>query len=281
MEKAKDILNYIKLLEAKEGGFSMGQNIPPNVDDTYFAVMSLTILSKYSTDAKKYYNLLRKNKKFIKYLKNYEIPKNSMTKLIYRYAVLCKAFEIPVYFDKSMVQNDMITLEDLYYLNLTKRLISNESPFDDTIYKLNSDAMEDNFEDTRFSAFAYDPLQAKYIHSVYQASFLFCRNWIKDKEKWSELHNWFRLCQNPDGGYGFYPKTTSYMDNCYWAFKAYKVFGIPPAFPERLLDFVLSCKTKIGGLGRRHGTVPSPEYTYYGLCWLETLAKDLLLDHTS
>lgn len=277
MHNTNSFFEYIRQLETKEGGFSIGQLVPPSIDDTYFAVMSILILVKYSNEAQKYYTHLKKNKKLLRYLKDYTMPPTTKIKLAYRYISLCKVFNIegPAY--RYRDQDDGISIEDLYYIRLMERLSMNEVLYEETVEDLKSGIEENSLDIMKLSSFAHDPIKGKYIDTVYQASFLFYRYWIEDKRKRSELHDWFRMCQNPDGGYGFYPRTTSYMDNCYWAYKAYKVFGITPTYPEKLLDFILSCRTKTGGLGRRNGTVPSPEYTYYGLCWLEVLEKGLSL----
>ena len=71
--------------------------------------------------------------------------------------------------------------------------------------------------------------------------------------------------QNPDGGFGFYPGTTSFMENTYYAVKILSVLGKLSAFPERLKYFIKLCHNSDGGFSRKPGGVSFPESTYQAI----------------
>ncbi len=73
--------------------------------------------------------------------------------------------------------------------------------------------------------------------------------------------------QNPDGGFGFFPGTTSYLENTYFACRLMKALGLKPRDPEGLRLFVLNTRRKDGGFARAPRGVSFLETTYYAL-WI-------------
>ncbi len=81
---------------------------------------------------------------------------------------------------------------------------------------------------------------------------------------------WLLACQNLDGGFGFLPGTTSFLENTYHALRALAQLGERPRRPEECGQFVLRCQGG-GGFGRTSSTVLSPETTCMGLASLGLL----------
>lgn len=86
-----------------------------------------------------------------------------------------------------------------------------------------------------------------------------------------ELIPWLRRCQNGDGGFGFFPGTTSFVENCHHCLAALHLLGATPSEPEKARQFLLSCQTGTGGFGRNLRAAPFLEATWHalaGLCLL-------------
>ena len=70
--------------------------------------------------------------------------------------------------------------------------------------------------------------------------------------------------QNPDGGFGFYPGTTSFLENTYYAFFFLRRFGYEPREKEALHSYVLACWRR-EAFARSPKGVPFLDATYYAL----------------
>lgn len=86
-----------------------------------------------------------------------------------------------------------------------------------------------------------------------------------------ELIAWLQRCQNGDGGFGFFPTTTSFIENCHHALAALQLLGARPAAPELARQFILSCQTGAGGFGRNHRAAPFLDATWHALAALRLL----------
>jgi hypothetical protein len=87
-----------------------------------------------------------------------------------------------------------------------------------------------------------------------------------------ELLAWLRRCQNGDGGFGFFPGTTSFIENCHHTLAALQLLGGAPREPEQARQFVLSCQTGRGGFGRSLRAAPFLDSTWHALACLRLLA---------
>jgi prenyltransferase beta subunit len=72
-------------------------------------------------------------------------------------------------------------------------------------------------------------------------------------------------CQNPDGGFGFYHGSTSFMENTYYGVSVFELFGQPVPNPELVLGFIMSSRAKDGGFGRKNRTAPFLDSTYFAV----------------
>lgn len=86
-----------------------------------------------------------------------------------------------------------------------------------------------------------------------------------------ELLAWLRRCQNGDGGFGFFPGTTSFIENSHHCLAALNLLGGAPAEPEKARQFILSCQTGRGGFGRSLRAAPFLDSTWHALASLSLL----------
>ena len=85
--------------------------------------------------------------------------------------------------------------------------------------------------------------------------------------------DWLRACQNYDGGFGFMPGTTSFIENTFYGLRALNLLGGKPKDMEMALNYVLSCRTKSGGFSRKANAAPFLDATYYAIGSLMELQK--------
>ncbi|MEW6427145.1 MAG: prenyltransferase/squalene oxidase repeat-containing protein [Thermodesulfobacteriota bacterium] len=85
------------------------------------------------------------------------------------------------------------------------------------------------------------------------------------------LTDWIRRSQNGDGGFGFYPGTTSFIENCHGALAALALLGAEPTDPGGLFRFLLSCQTGAGGFSRNPAAAPFLDATWHAVRCLALL----------
>ena len=86
-----------------------------------------------------------------------------------------------------------------------------------------------------------------------------------------ELIAWFQDCQTPDGGFGFLPGTTSFIENCHFCLKALAMLGALPRNQAESAAFIAACQTRNGGFGRRGNAAPFLDATYHAVASLAIL----------
>lgn len=83
--------------------------------------------------------------------------------------------------------------------------------------------------------------------------------------KGNKLIEYFRECQNHDGGFGFLPGTTPYIDNTYFCLNALKFLGSKPKNSENALNLILFYQTKLGGFARIPDAATFLDSTFYAV----------------
>ncbi|NOX25920.1 MAG: hypothetical protein GXP59_07400 [Deltaproteobacteria bacterium] len=74
---------------------------------------------------------------------------------------------------------------------------------------------------------------------------------------------WLKKCQNYDGGFGFYPGTTSFIENCDYCLTALSVLADTPFDMTGAARFILACQCAAGGFSRNIRAVPFLESTWH------------------
>lgn len=89
----------------------------------------------------------------------------------------------------------------------------------------------------------------------------------------AELIAWLQACQNGDGGFGFFPGTTSFIENCHACLRALTVLGAKPPDPERAASFLSGCQTAAGGFSRSGRAAPFIDATWHALASLSLVSS--------
>jgi hypothetical protein len=87
-----------------------------------------------------------------------------------------------------------------------------------------------------------------------------------------DLTSWLQACQTYDGGFGFFPGTTSFMENGYDCLRALRRLGSTPRDPEGCRAFILACHNQTGGFARKGGATAFLSSTWQAVASLDLLA---------
>jgi len=234
--EADKIVKFVLERRNKNGGFGVAAGTPPSVQDTYYALMVLKLFSDITSED---FDYDPSKDVFLKrYLSSITLDKSTRPKLLYFYIKACETAKINVSLCifSSLPNSYEYELEDQFYLSkLTKQKII---PFRrwNTIKEL--------------------------------SMYLKLKPDIQESQK-NKLMYWILRCQNPDGGFGFLPNSTSFIENTYFALKAINLLKIErntiQSNLSKALSFILSCYTGRGGFARKSGGAPLLEATYYSV----------------
>lgn len=230
------------LLRFKEnkGGFGATPLLPPTLEDTYFGVKALSYLDKALLE-----NI---SPKVYAFLSNFLKDDFLDALALYRIFILCEILrkEIPqeflVYAKNQLeaflsFEKNSSRLYALWYIS--KKI--NKKDAQDQIKKILS------------------KIPIKTIEDLYYLGQIEKNLWFKHKE-------FVISSQNGDGGFGFYPKTTSYLENTYYALKILSLStSLEREIFSKALEFIRVCQNRDGGFGRKPGGVSFLETTSYAV----------------
>ncbi|KYC44457.1 MAG: Prenyltransferase and squalene oxidase repeat protein [Candidatus Methanofastidiosum methylothiophilum] len=241
----KNLLQFVFSREQIEGGFSFVETTPPTLEDTYYAVGILKELNiKYS------------NLKTLNFIKKSAIDFCGPDHLFYL-SFLYKAFNRSpgniFYFNMSNIEVNSI--ESCYYMfrayeNLNKKI--GNPTIENYLQKKN-------------------PFRKSYLSRV--SKYIYLTKRMNIPINTNGYVRWISKSQNEDGGFGFKPGTTSFIENTYYGLIALSYLDSANLNINNCIDFIYSCHSKSGGFGRQKTTVPTLKNTYQALVSLKILDK--------
>jgi len=235
---------FILSREREEGGFSFAATTPPTLEDTYYAVRSLDMLGTMEICAST-----------SSYISQIEADRLSGLRQTYRLLYLLRRLGISPKAESGIRPLNKQRLQDIYYHILTQELLGKKPQLSESEFK---------FLQTQNGRLGTVSEVCKYVIIMRKLGIPF------DKSRYAE---WIRKSQWYDGGFGFYPETTSFLDNVYWALRALHALGSKPSRMEECERFIMQCRAKNGGFGRQSTTIPSVEYTYYAISSLNIIKR--------
>jgi len=240
------VVQYLKDREKETGGFSFAPELYPDVEDTYYAVRTLQLL-KVDIDRDKTANYLKSiNWKEVGFLR-------AVYMLLYIHLLL--DIELPrQLIDLSSKDWSGFAMLDVQY-------------FSDEIGKLLGRSLKPLHSSSSFQFQTNESLQTLRK----KVSILLDRDINFDSQQ--QIVRWVQSSQNGDGGFGFYPETTSYMENTYCALEILSKVGSSPMQIELCRKYILSCQTNKGGFGRAPASFPFIESTFHAVLGLLLLEK--------
>lgn len=242
------VIQYLKDREKEEGGFSFVPDLYPDIEDTYYASRIFQLL-----------NVDVDRNKMANYLKSIRWEGVGFPRAVYM------LLYIHLFLDIKLPRQ----LIDLSEQDWSGFGVLDAQYFSDEIRKLLHHPLKPLLSLSPFQFHRRENLQnlRKKISVSLDHRIDF------DKQ---EIITWVRLCQNGDGGFGFYPETTSYMENTYCALEILSKLGSSPVQVELCQKYILGCQTKGGGFGRAPASFPYIESTFHavmGLVLLEEMGE--------
>ena len=239
------VIQYLKDREQEEGGFSLIPQLYPDIEDTYYAIRTFLLLNhrvnRDQTD---------------RYLKSMDWRQVHSPRTIYMLTYLhCTLrLEIPSPLIQLLNQDGppLQTLDGQY--------------FSDEIQKLLNRPLKPLLPLLPFHLQPHENVQALRKKVTL---------WINHGVRFARdpILLWVRSCQNGDGGFGFYPGTTSYMENTYCALEILSKLNSSPTQLDLCRKYILGCQTKSGGFGRAPASFPFIESTFHAVMGLFLLEK--------
>jgi hypothetical protein len=239
------VIQYLRDREKKEGGFSFAPELYPDIEDTYHAVRILQSL-KADVDRDKTAN----------YLKSIDWKQVGFPRAVYMllYVHLSLGIDLPrQLIDLSNKDRSGFSKLDAQY-------------FSDEIEKLLGRPLKPLHSSSPFQFQTNESLQTlrKKVSVLLDHDIDFDRH---------QIIRWVQSSQNGDGGFGFYPVTTSYMENTYCALEILSKLNSSPMQIDLCRKYILSCQTKSGGFSRAPVSFPFIESTFHAVVGLLLLGK--------
>jgi len=239
------VIQYLKEREKEEGGFSFVPDLYPDIEDTYYAMRTLGMLG-VEMDRERTRN----------YLRSVNWDEVGFPRMIYMLGHL----HLSVNMDLPP------PLINLIKKGWSRFQVLDAQYFSDEIQKLLNQPLRSPSSLSPFQFHRQDNLQSLRK----KMSVLINRGVNIEKQ---EIIRWVQLCQNGDGGFGFYPGTTSYMENTYCALEILSKLNSSPTQLDLCQKYILGCQTKSGGFGRAPASFPFIESTFHALVGLLMLGR--------
>lgn len=241
----RKVVQYLREREKEEGGFSFVPELYPDIEETYYAIRALQLLND-DVDREKTLN----------YLKNID----------WKQVRFPRAVHMSLYLHLSLNIELPLPLIDLIKKDWSRFPALDAQYYSDEIQKLLNEPLKRVPSQSPFQFHGKDNLQ-----SLRKKVSVLLNHEIKLEKQ--EIVRWVQLCQNGDGGFGFYPGTTSYMENTYCALEILSKLNSSPREINVCREYILNCQTKSGGFGRAPISFPFIESTFHAVAGLFMLEK--------
>ena len=232
------VTDFFLLRKKVTGGFGASPGLPATIEDTYYALRSLRALEENGLTVP--LSAFSGHERFLlEKLKETDLSYRSRFQLLWCLNFFSIRLPSHLLSDQRDIKKRNLGLEDVFYL---RRM---------------GFSYEGGFEASRYAG------AIKTVRDL--RMFLYCSGGSISSSKRARWLDWLSRCQNPDGGLGFMPGTTSFIENCYYGLRASELLGDMHLDLEGISTFILSTKSGQGGFGRRNLGVPFPSSTWHGV----------------
>ena len=233
------LIKFVGKFENPAGGFNFPRETPASITETYNGVM---LFIELGFD---YGNPLTKE-----YIRNLELKADLSLEHLYRLAKVSEMLRIP---DKmSEIRESVLCrkyrrsgkLTDAYYSVLLDDVLN--------IGILpGPDLVEDMLK-----------LKTKKLRFMSECQkYLAVKTHLSLEVEMEEAISWVQATQSCDGGFGFLPGSTPFLENVYSALDSLQMLNSVPLDIQGCEDFVLACRSKEGAFGRQIMALPSLEHS--------------------
>lgn len=265
-----DVVAFVMARWQESGGFGLAPTLPASVEDTYHA---LKILETIRPVSEKEFEELKKSPQLKAFLmrKQKEGKESWSLRTGYQYLALCAfcgAYPNKEWFERFLGKRPKrdASLSERYYLARIRReflpaiaeLLRRASPnahFIDCGGARNGRRAENwRTVDELWMCLYLHEGSPEPLHTTKKA-----------------LVQWLQACQTPDGGFGFLPGTTSFIENSQRCLRALALLKSAPLSLDMARDFILWCKTRGGGFARKPKAAPFLFATWHAVASLSLL----------
>jgi len=243
---AESVLGYLLARQKPTGGFGLTLRLPPSLEDTYYAFRSLELLEATA-------NVNRLGD----YLAGVPVSAASPVKVLFQQAYL-----------RRWADGSLEGIEAAVRIRLSRRPDLAELYWALRVARELGGAPKERLSAAVWEASAPRLASWRTVTDMWQL--LVLREFRRLRAPEGALA-WALSCQNLDGGFGFLPGTTSFLENTIYGLRVVAHLGGAPRWPERCGEYVLRCRSGRGGYGRASEALPSPETTYMALASLRLL----------
>jgi len=252
------LIEFVREFENRTGGFNFPRETPASIVETYNGVMLFNELGFG------YGNPL--TKEFVRNLElNTDLPLEHLYRLAKVSEILCmpdKTSEIrESVLDRKYRRSGRLT--DAYYSVLLEEML-------DVSGVLTTDLLE-HARTRKIKKLKFMSECQKYIAVKKHAGL---------EVEADEAISWIRATQSCDGGFGFLPGSTSFLENVYSALDSLRMLRSAPLDIRACEDFVLSCRSKEGAFGRQIMALPSLEHSLIAVRSLKIIDGMRVRDHS-
>lgn len=247
----QEVIGFVLIRKKPTGGFSATPRLPPTIQDTYHSLRILTLLAHHDLAAS-----ALAEPSLLDHLSRQSEAERHSAKITFMRLASCRM---------AGLEPSSDTIHDF-----VRRRLSETSDLEERYYCCRLVRQITGHDDHPFDWLAEYPTPWRFR----TASELMMLLTLADgkQEAPEPLTDWLQACQTFDGGFGFLPGTTSFMENCYDCLRALRLLGSPPRNREACRAFIMACRTRYGGFARRHGATAFLSTTWQALAALEVLA---------
>ncbi len=246
-------LQFVSERKKETGGFGATRLLPPTVEDTYHALMILLTIQE-ETDIE---TLPLDDNGLKSFLREREAEPTKNARTLFQIA-------------KSMItirmEPDQKKLKDFALYR-----ISQDVPLEEIYYsaRIFNEILQEEFPCPSHILNLKTWRTAKDLRMLMYSK---GKDSISNKDKKTYVQ-WLQDCQNYDGGFGFMPGTTSYVENTHTCLRALEWLNSPPKDSTAAKNFILACRTVRGGFSRIQGAAPFLDATWHGIISLKLASQ--------
>jgi hypothetical protein len=249
---AKIVLPFVAARRKENGGYGATPMLPATVEDTYYALRILSSLKNHGSPC------YTEDKALREYLSSLRGKEWAGARTTFHFLAACRMAEVAVDVEKTelFIEKRLAKARDLDERYYCTRIIR------EVVGLPVGSGMEQKHGD--YSELVWRDVTQLWMN-VYQWH---GRQTGREGVLRNDLVEWLQACQNCDGGFGFLPGTTSFIENCYTCLRALALLDAAPLNPSGCQLFLMSCWTGTGGFARANRAMAFLYSTWYGIAAL-------------
>jgi hypothetical protein len=246
-ETVKGIINFVEARRKETGGYAATPCLPATVEDTYNA---LRIIETLGDTPGHFY---RQDTALKEYLSRMAETDWVTARTTFHVLYACRLAGVRVDESRTMtlVERRMrapFDLSERYYCARIMKEVLGAA--DNAVMKITGD---------------YVPADWRTAAELWMILYLADRKRIYRIPQRRDLITWLQACQNDDGGFGFLPGTTSFIENCHTCLRVLALLGAKPLDIDDARAFILACRTGSGGFARVQGATAFLDATWHAV----------------